>query len=304
MGDRPENVTGIARDATDPGLVPTGRRAALRLALLAPNSYGLVLALLLISFILAPLGSASDWLWARVVVQGATVLFALHTSRVHGRTFRAAVVIVAVSLVLSLGLILTGGKQHTQGAVEALLALLFLVSIPAMLRRILTERIVGVDIVFGALAVYVMFGMFFSSVYAAIDFLSATPFFTSQQELNSGSFQFFSFVTLTTVGYGNLVPATQLGQSLAVVEALVGQIYLVTLVARLVSAWQPGIGRSAAERLRAEREEKEKVARSDGSPLSASASPTASVTGEPSRDSAPAGSSTSADPADAPTESS
>ena len=48
---------------------------------------------------------------------------------------------------------------------------------------------------------------------------------------------FFSFTTLTTVGYGNLVPATPFGQSLAMVEAVSGQIFLIVVVARLVSLW-------------------------------------------------------------------
>ena len=50
---------------------------------------------------------------------------------------------------------------------------------------------------------------------------------------------FFSFVTLTTTGYGNLVPAGNPGQSFAVLEALIGQLFLVTMVAKLVNAWKP-----------------------------------------------------------------
>jgi voltage-gated potassium channel Kch len=50
---------------------------------------------------------------------------------------------------------------------------------------------------------------------------------------------FFSFITLTTTGYGNLIPATNPGQSLAVLEALTGQLFLVTAVAKVVNAWRP-----------------------------------------------------------------
>ena len=56
----------------------------------------------------------------------------------------------------------------------------------------------------------------------------------------SSDYLFFSYTTLTTTGYGNLVPAGTVGQSLAVLEMLVGQIFLVTLVAGLVSLWRPG----------------------------------------------------------------
>ena len=50
---------------------------------------------------------------------------------------------------------------------------------------------------------------------------------------------FFSFVTLTTTGYGTLVPATNPGQSLAVMEAVLGQLFLVTAVAKIITAWKP-----------------------------------------------------------------
>lgn len=229
-------------------------RTALWVVLRAPDSYGLVLFLLVVSFILAPLGQGGNWLWVRVLVQGATMLFALHTSRVRRRTMRLASILFGISLTLALAAALSGDRRETQRAVEALLALLLAVSVPAMLRRILTARDVGVEIVIGAMDVYIIFGLFFSAVYATIADFSSTPFFAPPAHVSNGSYQFFSFVTLTTVGYGNLVPNTYLGQSLAILEALFGQIYLVTLVARLVSGMQPGARRHALERLAAERE--------------------------------------------------
>ena len=62
---------------------------------------------------------------------------------------------------------------------------------------------------------------------------------------------FFSFVTLTTTGYGNLVPAANPGQSLAVFEALLGQLFLVTAVGKIVTAWRPkGWDESTLTRIR------------------------------------------------------
>jgi hypothetical protein len=58
---------------------------------------------------------------------------------------------------------------------------------------------------------------------------------------------FFSFVTLTTTGYGNLVPASNPGQSLAVMEAVLGQLFLVTAVAKIITAWKPRRWRSSEE---------------------------------------------------------
>jgi voltage-gated potassium channel Kch len=77
-----------------------------------------------------------------------------------------------------------------------------------------------------------MIGMAFAFAYHALGALTAGPFFGSQGD---GSFSldlYFSFTTLTTTGYGNLVPATNPGQSLAVLEMLIGQLFLVTAVAK------------------------------------------------------------------------
>jgi hypothetical protein len=233
--------------------VPLSVRAALRVAVQAPDSYGFILFLLLVSFVLGPLVAGPQWLWIRAVFQAATLLFALHTSRVHRRTMRVAAVLCAVAVVLALVAVTTGAKEAATGALQVIIALLLAFTVPAILRRVLTTEDSTTETILGVLDVYIIFGMFFGAVYAAIDTFSATPFFGAQAQVTGNSYQFFSFVTLTTVGYGNLVPATQIGQSLAVLEALLGQIYLVTLVASLVGRFHRGTRRQDLARLAAER---------------------------------------------------
>jgi hypothetical protein len=65
------------------------------------------------------------------------------------------------------------------------------------------------------------------------------PFFGDHGEGTMSQDLFFSFVTLTTTGYGNLVPAGNPGQSFAVLEALLGQLFLVTAVGKIVTVWRP-----------------------------------------------------------------
>ena len=72
-------------------------------------------------------------------------------------------------------------------------------------------------------------------------------FFTGVPDPRSSDYLFFSYTTLTTTGYGNLVPAGTVGQSFAVFEMLVGQFFLVTLVAGLVSLWRPGAAKAAVD---------------------------------------------------------
>ena len=91
----------------------------------------------------------------------------------------------------------------------------------------------------GALCAYLFFGMAFAFTYRVIGATQTPAFFGSQGNGTLSQDLFFSFVTLTTTGYGNLVPAANPGQSLAVAEALLGQLFLVTAVGKIVTAWRP-----------------------------------------------------------------
>ena len=87
----------------------------------------------------------------------------------------------------------------------------------------------------GVLALYMLIGMLFAFVYGTIDYVSDTPFFAGGEVATVSRCLYFSFTTLTTVGYGDLTAGTDLGHTLAVFEALLGQIYLVTVVSVIVS---------------------------------------------------------------------
>ena len=92
----------------------------------------------------------------------------------------------------------------------------------------------------GAASVYALLGLLFAFFYVAVGRWTHNEIFTGVTEPRSSDYLFFSYTTLTTTGYGNLIPAGTAGQSFAVLEMLVGQIFLVTLVAGLVSLWRPG----------------------------------------------------------------
>jgi hypothetical protein len=80
-----------------------------------------------------------------------------------------------------------------------------------------------------------MLGMLFAFVYGSLDRLGGDPFFAGGEEATVARCLYFSFTTLTTVGYGDLTARTDLGHTLGIFEALVGQIYLVTVVSLIVS---------------------------------------------------------------------
>jgi hypothetical protein len=126
-------------------------------------------------------------------------------------------------------------------------AVLYVVAPFAVVRDIATRPRVDQEAVLGAVAAYLIVGMCFAFTYRAIGVLQPTPFFGAEGPGDMSQTLFFSFITLTTTGYGNLVPATNPGQSLAVMEAVLGQLFLVTAVAKIITAWKPRRWRSPEE---------------------------------------------------------
>ena len=118
----------------------------------------------------------------------------------------------------------------------------------AVLRRVVMAPEVGSRTILGALSVYAVLGILFTFVYGVIDRIQGGPFFEGHPHPAGSDFLFFSYTTLTTTGYGNLVPGGQPGRLISGLEMMIGQIFLVTLVAGLVSLWRPGEGDAAPAR--------------------------------------------------------
>jgi hypothetical protein len=104
-----------------------------------------------------------------------------------------------------------------------------------VVRDLRTTGRVRLEAVFGVLSLYILIGIAFGFVYGAIDKFGGDPFFAGGQAATVSHCLYFSFTTLATVGYGDFVARTDLGHTLAVSEALIGQIYLVTVVSLIVS---------------------------------------------------------------------
>jgi voltage-gated potassium channel Kch len=92
--------------------------------------------------------------------------------------------------------------------------------------------------IYGAISAYLVLGFMFAAAFAAIYHFSGDQFFVPGETANTQTFQYFSYTTLTTLGYGDFTAHYSSGQAVAVLEALTGQIFLATLVARLVAAFR------------------------------------------------------------------
>ena len=112
-------------------------------------------------------------------------------------------------------------------------------------RNLRATGTVTLTVVAGVLCLYLLLGLFFTSVYVAVQNLGGAPFFSNGTAAVSSRALYFSFVTMTTVGYGDYTARTNLGHTLAVSEALMGQIYLVTVVAAIVGRLVPRGGQAS-----------------------------------------------------------
>ena len=198
---------------------------ALLAKFVSADSYGLVLVLVVVTYVVS-VSFVAGWAQSVVLaVQLATVWLTFRTARTPlSARVMVFVVFLAVAFVVS--------------------ALLYVVAPFAVVRDIATRRSVDQEAVLGAIAAYLIVGMCFAFTYRAIGVLQPTPFFGAEGPGDMTQTLFFSFVTLTTTWYGNLVPATNPGQSLAVMEAVLGQLFLVTAVAKIITAWKPRRWRS------------------------------------------------------------
>ena len=132
-------------------------------------------------------------------------------------------------------------------AVEAIAAiangLLIALAPPAVVvgvyRNLRSTQTVTVTVVAGVLCLYLLLGLFYAFVYVAVQNLGGGPFFANGSAAVSTRSLYFSFITMTTVGYGDYTARSNLGHTLSVSEALIGQIYLVTIVAAIVGRLVP-----------------------------------------------------------------
>ena len=206
--------------------------------------YGMLLLALGATFFFEGVATPSDVeRTVRTALVGATLLLALYAAELSRRLLIAEAVLVSISLV---GVVIASiaGQGKTVEAIAGLVsAVLIALAPPAVVRGIVRNlRATGavtVTVVAGALCLYLLAGLFFGSVYVVIQNLGSGSFFSNGQPATTTHAVYFSFITMTTVGYGDFAPRTNLGRTLAASEALVGQIYLVTVVAVIVSRMVP-----------------------------------------------------------------
>jgi hypothetical protein len=218
------------------------------------DAFGLVLALVLLTYLLASLLDNKGWsAVVLTVTTSATSVVALVSSHVRARVVRVSIWLSALTVGLAAISAVTDERWFLNFASLIQICLLT-VAMAAVLWRVVSSAEVGSRTILGAISVYAVLGILFTFAYGTIDRIQGGPFFEEVARPEGNDFLFFSYTTLTTTGYGNLVPGGQPGRMLAGLEMMIGQIFLVTLVAGLVSLWRPG------EALRRRRERRQEPA--------------------------------------------
>jgi hypothetical protein len=205
----------------------------------ASHSYAVLLAVIITSLVFQ--SSSPDARWSRVVIvalQALTLLLALWTSRTPERDFRWGLVAAAVALAAT-GVLATQDNPKLHNGGVLLVGALVVVVVPAVIAHGVFHGIrqrgrVTMQAAFGALCIYLLIGMLFAFAFGAVAVLQHGALFSNGTEGDLQSHLYFSFITITTTGYGDLSPAGNLARSLSMLEALIGQLYLVTVVAVIV----------------------------------------------------------------------
>jgi len=201
------------------------------------DSYASLLVLLLANFFLLELVDDERWgaIGSTLLAAAALVVAISDPSTGHRITRRHAIQILACIALAPLVLVVNSAEVL---ALTFLLPVVLLVTatLPVTITRVVRHRRVTHETVLGALCAYVLLGLLFAFVFLAIEELSG-PFFAQPGEHPQSEYLYFSFITLTTLGLSASTPSVGLPQALTALEALVGSIFLVTLVARLVTLW-------------------------------------------------------------------
>jgi hypothetical protein len=174
------------------------------------------------------------------VLLGAALLLAFRVAHVSRPLFVAAGVLALAAVAVSVAGAFA--DDFGDGETRLMSAVLVALGPPAvwlgLVRSLRATETVRLEALMGVLSLYMLLGMLFGFVFGAIDRLSGEPFFADGTDATVAKCIYYSFTTLATVGYGDLTARTDLGHTLSIFEALVGQIYLVTVVSLIVSNLQ------------------------------------------------------------------
>ena len=202
-----------------------------------PRNAALLITLLAL-IILAPLVPIERY-WFVIELLFDLILLAGVYSVGPSKQKAAFLVLTVVTLAVRWGELVSGVSGLDIGALT-LTAIWLLYAVWIIIAHLFRRTDVTIDTILGAIVTYLLAAVAFSQLFLIIELLDEGAFrglsdstLADRHEL-SNSLLYFSFVCITTMGYGDIVPVSELGRSLAVLEGVFGQLYLAVMIARLV----------------------------------------------------------------------
>lgn len=208
------------------------------------NRYGVALVLILLTYVQGLTVTPNVFGFASLMFLQLSTVFLVFSVSESDLIRRVAGVAVLLAGVMLAATALWGPNDASDNVLLGLAVvnvLLYAAAPVVILRYVFRRRMVDLQTFLGAVCAYLMIGMFFAFMFEVMSFVSGQPFFTDPSANRLSDYLFFSFATITTTGYGDLVPVGETGQTLAVWEAILGQFFLAAVVAKIVSSWRPAV---------------------------------------------------------------
>jgi len=202
------------------------------------DSYGPLLLSIIATYVLAVALSAEDGGQIVLVAQILNVWLVFRVAQARPSIRKATNVLLVLAALTAIATLFGLGGNDGPLLFAASCALYF-VAPAAIVRHLVARRVVDLQTILGAIAAYLLIGMFFAFAYHLVATVQDGAFFGADGDGTVDQDLFFSFITMLTIGYGNLVPAGNPGQTMAVAEGLLGQLFLVVAVAKAVASWRP-----------------------------------------------------------------
>jgi hypothetical protein len=172
--------------------------------------------------------------WA-MVIKVSMQAFALVLVVQLGTLRRAVSLVITTVALFGVLIAVLGWLAGIQPEILLVVDLVLVAAAPfAIFRSITQHRSVSMATVMGAISLFLLIGLFFASVHHLVYQFDPTAYVVSVGALEASTFQYFSFITLTTVGFGDVLAVTNFTRMLVALEAVLGQVFLVTVVALVV----------------------------------------------------------------------
>lgn len=204
-----------------------------------PGHFAIALILLLVSIFMVmafPRGSYLDAF--ALIVQMFALIACLRAAGSSPRTVKAFTYLAVIAVIVGVTPWLwgvDGGKELIRGGTFLLVVTALPSIVIGLVRQLERDKTINLSTVMGALCTYVLLIIAFASAFGIVAHIEGGPFFNQGADVDQyGDYVYFAVTTVTTLGIGDLTPASEFGRSLTGMLALVGQIYVVTVVALIV----------------------------------------------------------------------